>query len=84
MKEVKDFKTRYNNLVKEVKILTSHKNANKSQRLKYFIELTNNFIITYSYLDELTYTQEYKYYLEKLYELRDKIADYGLDREKHR
>lgn len=82
--KVVDFKTRYNNLVKEVKILTSHKNANKSQRLKYFIELTNNYIITYSYLDELTYTQEYKYYLEKLYEIRDKITAFGLDMERHR
>ena len=84
MKEVKDFKTRYNNLVKETKILTSHKEVQDSQRLKYFIILTDLYIKTYSYLDELKGTDEYQKYLEKFYKLRDVITDYGLKREKHR
>lgn len=81
MKKVIDFKTRYNNLAKEVKILTGHKKASKEQKSKYFIELTNKYIITYSYLNEITFPQEYKKYLEKLYILRDIITAYGLERD---
>lgn len=36
MKEVKDFKTRYNNLAHEVKILTSHKKVSDEKRRRYF------------------------------------------------
>lgn len=84
MKKIMDFKTRCNNLEKEVKILTSHKNAPKEQRLKYFIILTDQYIKTYSYLNELKGTEEYNKYLKRLYVLRDVITDFGLDREKHR
>lgn len=82
MKEVKDFKTRYNNLAHEVKILTSHKKASKEQRRKYFLELSNLYIITYSYLNEITFSQEFKIYLEKMYMMRDEITKFGLDLER--
>lgn len=77
--KVVDFKTRYNNLVRETKILTSKVNVNKSQRFKYFEILTNQYILTYSYLDQLEGTKEYDKYLAKLEELRDVIVKYGLE-----
>ena len=82
MKKVSDFKTRYNNLAKETKILTSHEKVSKSQRTKYFLILSDYFIKTYSYLNELRGTEEYTKYLKRLYDLRDVITKYGLDIER--
>lgn len=82
MKKIIDFKTRYNNLSKEVKILTGHKNATKEQKLKYFLQLSNNYIITYSYINEISYSQEFQTYLKKLYLLRDEITKFGLNLER--
>lgn len=82
MKEVKDFKTRYNNLAHEVKILTSHKKVSDAKRRRYFLELSNLYIITYSYLDEITLSQEHKKYLKRMYILRDEITKFGLNLER--
>lgn len=82
MKKIIDFKTRYNNLAHEVKILTSHKKASREQRTRYFLILSDYFIKTYSYLNELRGREEYTKYLKRLYDLRDVITKYGLDIER--
>lgn len=79
MKQVPEFKVRFKNLVNETKILTSKVNADKKHRFKYFENLTNQYILTYSYLDELE-EKEQQEYLKKLETLRDVIVKYGLER----
>ena len=79
MKQVPEFKTRYRNLVNETKILTSKVNADKNHRFKYFEILSNQYILTYSYLDELD-EKEQQEYLKKLETLRNIIVAYGLER----
>lgn len=82
MKKIIDFKTRYNNLAHEVKILTSHKKASREKRTRYFLELSNLYILTYSYLNEIKFSKEFQTYLKKLYMLRYEITKFGLDLER--
>lgn len=74
-------KAKIHHLEVETKRLTGYTNAHRNTRLHFFDELSMQWLSAYSYLNDVASEmerEEYKQYLQKLYDLRDMITNYAI------
>ena len=74
-------KAKIHHLEVETKRLTGYTNAHRNLRVHYFDELSMQWLSAYEYLNDVAVVmdrEEYKVYLNKLYELRDMITNYAI------
>lgn len=74
-------KAKIHHLEVETKRLTGYTNANRGTRIHFFDELSMQWLSSYEYLNDVAVVmdrEEYKAYLNKLYELRDIITNYAI------